>query len=68
MRLRHVVVASLAMVWLTAASTNGQTSGRIVTRTRLVAVFSDLQNQWLEAVQKKDTATLDRLLGEEYQV
>jgi len=45
-----------------------QAPGRIETRTRLVSLFSDLQNQWLEAVKKKDAAALDRLLGDEYEV
>ena len=42
--------------------------GRIVTVTRLVAMFSDLESQWLTAVQQKDESTLKRLLAEDFQV
>jgi hypothetical protein len=42
--------------------------GRVVTKTRLVAMFSDLENQLLQAEQAKDEGTLNRLLGEEFQV
>ena len=41
---------------------------RIVTKTRLQAVFGDLENQWLEAVQAKDKVVLDKLLAETFEV
>src|SRR5437879_2122490 len=41
---------------------------RVVTTTRLVAIFADLENQWLQALQHKDESSLSRLLGEEFQV
>jgi ketosteroid isomerase-like protein len=41
---------------------------RIVTVTRLVAMFSDLESQWLRAMQRKDESTLNRLLAEDLQV
>jgi Domain of unknown function (DUF4440) len=43
-------------------------SGRAVVATRLVAMFSDLETQWLTAVQNKNTAVLDHLLSDEFQV
>jgi hypothetical protein len=42
--------------------------GRILTRTRLVVQFSELENAWLDAIQKKDSAALDRLLDDSFQV
>ena len=42
--------------------------GRIATVTRLVATFSDLETQWLNAVRQKDESTLNRLLAENFQV
>ncbi len=42
--------------------------GRIVTVTRLVAMFSDLESQWLTAVQQKDESALKRLLADDFQV
>jgi ketosteroid isomerase-like protein len=47
---------------------SAQQSGRIETRTRLVSQFSELQNQWLHAVQTKDAAALERLLSEDFEV
>jgi len=41
---------------------------RIVTMTRLQVVFSDLENQWLAAIQKKDNAALDKLLVDTFEV
>ncbi len=41
---------------------------RVVTTTRLVAVFSDLESQWQQAVQRKDQAALSHLLSEDFQV
>jgi len=42
--------------------------GHTIITTRLVATFSDLEEQWLTAVQKRDAAVLDRLLGDEFEV
>jgi hypothetical protein len=41
--------------------------GRILTRTRLVVQFSELENAWLDAIQKKNSAALDRLLDDSFQ-
>jgi ketosteroid isomerase-like protein len=58
----------LAVLLTCACSSSAQASGRIETRTRLVSQFSALQNQWLTAIKNKDTAALDRLLSEEFEV
>jgi len=41
---------------------------RVVTTTRLVALFSELENQWMQAVQHKDASGLARLLGDDFQL
>jgi hypothetical protein len=41
---------------------------RIVTKTRLVAIFSDLENQLFQAVQNKDHAGVDAILAEDFQL
>ena len=41
---------------------------RIVTKTRLVAIFSDLENQLFQAEQSKDHAGLDAVLAEDFQL
>ena len=43
-------------------------TGRVVTKTRLVAIFSDLETQLLQAEQAKDEPALNRLLGEDFEV
>jgi hypothetical protein len=64
-----VVIASLLLSLSLIASAQDQTRAhRIVTRTRLQVVFSDLESQWLKAVQRKDEATLNRALSEGFQV
>jgi len=63
-----VLLLVICGVGIPLPSANAQASGAIVTRTRLVTLFSDLQNQWYEAVKAKDASALDRLLGEDYEV
>jgi len=41
---------------------------RIVTRTRLVAIFSDLEDQLFKGLQEKNEKAVKSLLGEEFQV
>ena len=43
-------------------------TGRVVTKTRLVALFSDLETQLLQAEQARDEPTLNRLLGDDFEV
>ena len=59
-----IACALIAMTYVAHA----QAGGQVVTRTRLVTEFSQLQSQWLDAVRKKDSTTLDKLLADEYQV
>jgi hypothetical protein len=68
MRIRTTVFSVLALVLTCTCYINAQASGRIETRTRLVSQLSALQNQWLTAIKNKDTAALDRLLSEEFEV
>jgi hypothetical protein len=41
-------------------------SQRVAITTRLVTVFSELETEWLQGVQQKDSAALDRLLGQDF--
>jgi len=41
---------------------------RIETSTRLVAVFSDLNNELFQSIQKRDVAAFDRLVGEDFEL
>ena len=41
---------------------------RVQTRTRLVAVFSDLNNELFQAFQKHDVAAFERLVGEDFEL
>jgi hypothetical protein len=41
---------------------------RIVTKTRLVAIFSDLENQLFQAEQNKDHDGVDSILAEDFQL
>lgn len=43
-------------------------TSRLVTPTRLVVQFRDLEKQWLEAIHNRDEAKLNELMGEDFQV
>lgn len=64
-RCLRIISVVLVLVCLLSAQETGR---RIVTRTRLQVLFSDLETQWLEAVQQGDKAALNRLLSEEFEV
>jgi len=68
MRTRAMVFAILTLASTCTPWVSAQESGRIETRTRLVSLFSGLQNQWLDAIKRKDVAALDRLLSEDFEV
>src|SRR5581483_1905668 len=69
-RMAAAIVLLCALVPNAAGQTpQAKTSpGRVVTTTRLVTLFSDLETQWLNALQQKDQAALDRLLGDDFEV
>lgn len=68
MGIRSIVHAAIALVLASSFGVTAQEPGHIETRTRLVSQFSGLQAQWLEAMKKKDAATLDHLLSEDFEV
>ena len=73
MRVARIVLSILVMgqaCGVFAQQTQPDPNGarRVVTTTRLVAIFADLENQWLQAQQHKDESALSRLLGEDFQV
>ncbi len=41
---------------------------RIQTTTRLVAIFSDLNNELFQSIQKHDAAVFNRLVGEDFEL
>jgi ketosteroid isomerase-like protein len=58
----------LVVLLLCTISATSAQSPRIITRTRLQAIFSDLEGQWLKAIQNKDEAALDQLLADGFEV
>lgn len=69
------LIVSVLIVFVTlagaqdAAPTGGrQSPGHIVTRTRTVAIFSDLEERLMAAVQKKDQATLSALFADDFEL
>lgn len=68
---RSILIAGLLIsvfALFSATSLLAQEGHKIVTRTRLQVLFGDAETQWLKAIQQKDAATLNRLLGEEFLV
>lgn len=62
------VVLSLLFCHVASLGQNPAPAARIVTTTRLVAIFSQAEDDWLRALQQKDQATLERLVSEDFQV
>ena len=58
----------VALVLASSTLVRAQSSVRIEARTRLVSQFSEMHKQWFEAVKRKDSAALNRLLSEDYEV
>lgn len=66
----RVAAVILAMVLGAAASGQRQKTtqgGRVVTRTRLVALYSDLESQLAAAAQKSDSAKLQQMLTDDFE-
>ena len=42
--------------------------GRTITPTRQVAQFSELETQWVDAIQRKDQSALDHMLTDEFEI
>jgi len=62
-----VICALLASATAQRARGKPPTGGRIATRTRLVALYSDLEAQLASAAQKQDRAKLEQLLGDDFE-
>lgn len=73
MKARTTAVLSFLVIFLTAL-TSGQepvkppVSPRIMTATRQVTIFSALELQLLQAIQKKDKAALESLLSDDFSI
>ena len=61
-----LLIATTGLIWAQSAPQHGPQ--RIQITTRLVAQFSQMENQWFEAVQQKKSADLDLLLDENFQI
>jgi len=62
---------SILLVLLISASLLAQAParpGRTITPTRQVAEFSDLEHQWMDALQHNDRFALDHLLTEDFEI
>jgi hypothetical protein len=66
MTLITLLLAGLALAQKTALPQAAP--GRIETRTRLVAIFSDLNNQLYRAIQHHDAAAFNKLVGEDFEL
>jgi hypothetical protein len=62
-----ILIGLLAGAHATAAGQPGA-PGRVPTPTRNVMTFTELEKQWADAVQKRDTATLGKIVGDKFEV
>jgi uncharacterized protein DUF4440 len=66
--LKNLVLFALAISPALSQQSQTPATGRILTPTRLVATFSEKENAWAAAVQKKSSSVLDQFLDDEFQV
>jgi ketosteroid isomerase-like protein len=66
--MRVIVGILLAGSLVGAYGQSTKPPGRIVTTTRLVAIFSELENDCMKAVQENDENTLNKLLSDDFEV
>jgi hypothetical protein len=70
----HLVLRSaLALIAITAFATSQEPvqpklTPRIITATKQVTLFTALETQLLQAVQKKDQAALEAMLGDDFEI
>lgn len=62
------IVVLLCMLRLPAWSQDQGKGNRVVTETKLQIFFSELETQWLKAVQDKDKAALNRIVSDQFQL
>ncbi len=62
-----LVCALLGTATAQKASGKAPAGGRVVTRTRLVALYTDLEAQLAAAAQKQDHPKLEQLLGDDFE-
>ena len=62
-----LVVILVGIAWSQSRISQGAPK-RIQTTTRLVAIFSDLNNELFQSIQKHDAAAFDRLVGENFEL
>src|SRR5947209_4013651 len=63
-----VLLVTTALIIAAQGQATPTAPGRIVTTTRLVALFSQLESDCLKAVQRNDQLALNRLLSEDFEV
>ena len=68
-RRRLVLATTAAMLGLFAAASHAQlTRSRVVTVSRLVKIFLDQESRLLDALEKRDRAALEALLGDNFEM
>jgi uncharacterized protein DUF4440 len=60
------IVVLLCMLRLPAWPQDQEKGNRVLTETKLQVFFSELETQWLKAVQGKDTAALNRIVSDQF--
>jgi ketosteroid isomerase-like protein len=66
---RHLIFAGLLLAASSTAWAQGGAAGHgVPTPTRNVTVFTELENNWMNAVQKHDSAVIDKLVAPDYEL
>jgi len=62
------ILVLLCTLWLPASTQDQGKGHRIVKQTRLQVFFSEVETQWLKAVQEKNPASLNHILSDDFHV
>jgi hypothetical protein len=66
---RRFVLATTALLGLSAAASQAQSiRSRVVTVSRLVKIFLDQESRLLDALEKRDRAALEAMLGDNFEM
>jgi hypothetical protein len=62
------LLAGLAGAASSVAADDAAATGRVPTVTRLVKIFSTLENEWSDAVRQRNAAAVDKLLASDFEM
>jgi ketosteroid isomerase-like protein len=67
-RIFYIFLGAIFAIQFAPGAFAQENEAPVPTITRLVKVFSSLEAEWMEAVRKRDVASLDRILADDFEM